>query len=212
MSGAGEMATSALPTNYSAMKVAIAECDKVDECKEWADKAAALAAYHRMSRDKENAARCERIRARAVDRAGEFQGKKQTGFRVSSSEEKTGSYAAGKAAGMTEKQIDEAIAVNKVPRDQFERQVESDNPPTVSELARQGRKPSTAHLKGRDPADYAAATPLLGLLRGFRRDAEKIDTDKALRGVDDAEMGKLRADAQWTTDWLLTLIERLDKC
>jgi|SRR5271166_1405681 len=45
--------------------------------------------------------------------------------------------AAAEAAGMSRYQAAEAILVARVPRDEFERQVESDNPPTVIELARQ---------------------------------------------------------------------------
>jgi hypothetical protein len=39
-----------LPRNYEEAKTAIASCYKIDECLNWADKAAALASYHRSKK------------------------------------------------------------------------------------------------------------------------------------------------------------------
>jgi hypothetical protein len=47
---------------------------------------------------------------------------------------------AGKAAGLSKHQIKQAVRVANVPRDEFERLVESDSPPSVSTLARIGIK------------------------------------------------------------------------
>jgi hypothetical protein len=41
-----------LPAAYTVAKRALAECGKVDECKDWADKAAALGSYAKQSGDK----------------------------------------------------------------------------------------------------------------------------------------------------------------
>jgi hypothetical protein len=51
-----------------------------------------------------------------------------------------GQVAAAKKAGMSPDQVVEALCVAAVPREEFERQVESDNPLSVAELARQGRE------------------------------------------------------------------------
>src|SRR5262245_38639552 len=40
-----------LPAAYEAAKDALAKCDQVDECKDWADKAAAIASYARQAHD-----------------------------------------------------------------------------------------------------------------------------------------------------------------
>ncbi len=45
-----------LPRTYEAAKAALSECQQVDECKDWADKAAALASYARQAEPYE--ARC----------------------------------------------------------------------------------------------------------------------------------------------------------
>jgi len=39
------VSTAQLPRTYEAAKRALSECSEVDECKDWADKAAALASY-----------------------------------------------------------------------------------------------------------------------------------------------------------------------
>ena len=59
-----------LPRTYEAAREALATCQDIDECKEWADKAAALASYARQSEDVELERMAARIRARAMRRAG----------------------------------------------------------------------------------------------------------------------------------------------
>ncbi len=61
-----------LPASYVAARTALAECQSVDECKDWADKAAALAAYAKQAEDIELEQMAARIRARAMRRAGEL--------------------------------------------------------------------------------------------------------------------------------------------
>ena len=61
-----------LPERYEAAKRAVAECHRVDECKEWSDKAVALASYARQVRDHELVTMAQRINGRAVRRCGEL--------------------------------------------------------------------------------------------------------------------------------------------
>jgi hypothetical protein len=62
----------ALPERYEAAKTALANCTKIDECKDWADKAAALASYAHQSKARELENNCRRIRARATRHLGEL--------------------------------------------------------------------------------------------------------------------------------------------
>lgn len=58
---------------------------------------------------------------------------------------------------MSERQQVTAIRVANIPEHDFERQVESDKPPTVTALAEQGKKPAprpVVDLKGRDPGEF----------------------------------------------------------
>ena len=142
----------ALPVTYSAAKAAIAKCAKIDECKDWADKAAALAVYARIAKDEtlENDAR--RIRARAVRRQGELlkEIKPAKGANQNirgSAPPKVTRKSVAEAAGLSEDQQKTALRVANVPEEQFEQQVESSKPPTVHALAEQGtraRPPATA--------------------------------------------------------------------
>src|SRR4051794_38678196 len=61
-----------LPENYEAAKRAIAECERLDECNDWADKAAAIASYARQADDTELEDYAMRIRLRAQRRLGEL--------------------------------------------------------------------------------------------------------------------------------------------
>lgn len=64
--------TARLPAAYKAAQVALANCADIDECKSWADKAAALASYARQADDDTLQKHAMRIQSRAVRRCGEL--------------------------------------------------------------------------------------------------------------------------------------------
>lgn len=127
-----------LPELYEASRRALSTCARVDECKEWVDKAAALQSYARQSKDETLLRYANRIRARAVRRAGQLleqvpshQDPKRRGVGV-------GRLAAARAAGMSRDQERQALRVARLPEAQFEREIEGDSPATVVQLARLG--------------------------------------------------------------------------
>src|SRR2546423_14355382 len=61
-----------LPAIYESAKAALAECSRMDECKEWANKADAMASYARQAADDTFFAYARRIKARAIQRCGEL--------------------------------------------------------------------------------------------------------------------------------------------
>lgn len=61
-----------LPARYEQARTHLAQCVEIDECQDWADKAAALASYARQADDKTLENYAMRIRARAIRRAGEL--------------------------------------------------------------------------------------------------------------------------------------------
>jgi hypothetical protein len=92
-------------------------------------------------------------------------------------------------------QLATALQVHHVTRDEFERQVESDNPPTITELARQGTKSRPEPLdmlEGRDPADFQAATGVLGLLGYATEKISHLDIEGAILGMDARETSRAR--------------------
>ena len=61
-----------LPVAYQTAKTLLAQCSKIDECKDWADKSEALASYARQAKDDSLRKHADRIQARAIRRAGEL--------------------------------------------------------------------------------------------------------------------------------------------
>jgi hypothetical protein len=147
------IASARLPDTYTAAKTALATCAKIDECKDWADKAEAMASYARQSGDRELRMMADRIQARALDRVGELmrqipaeggpgRGKTKSPGELSFSPREQARIT----AGLSGKQAKNALAINAVPRDQFEAAAESSNPPTAKAIR------ATAALAGREGA------------------------------------------------------------
>ena len=136
-----------LPVNYVQAKQAVAACARIDECKSWADKAVALAAYARQMKDTKMLDDARRIQDRAIRRGGELlqQVKSQKDAKFTKSLKGTaapinGRAAAGRDAGLSTAQIKQALRVARVPEQQFEALVESDRPPSPKQLAEVGTK------------------------------------------------------------------------
>ena len=135
-----------LPRTYEAARQALEECSRVDECKDWADKAAALASYARQADDDELYRMARRIQGRAVRRAGELLKAFQTGAKGGRPTKNGGGAptvsqrAAANAAGMSKRQEVTAVRIANLPEGDFEAAVESDAPPTVTALAGMGGK------------------------------------------------------------------------
>src|SRR5258706_10931750 len=67
-----DIANARLPAAYEEAKVALASCEKIDECQTCANKAEALASYAKMADDDTLRQLADRIQARAVRRMGEL--------------------------------------------------------------------------------------------------------------------------------------------
>ena len=190
-----------LPQNYERAKTALAECASIDECKNWADKAAALASYAKQADDKTLQKYAERVRARAANRAGELlkQIEPASGHHRKSEADRTFSREdAAREAGMSKHQQVQAIRIANVPKENFEQQVESDNPPTLTQLASQGvkkRKP-IIDLNGRDPKEYNRALHYVAEFEQVARDLTNQDHDLILPTLNEKERARLRAAIQ----------------
>ena len=107
--------------------------------------AAALASYARQAEDTTLEHHAARIRARAIRRAGELLNaiQPQPGKRTDKPRAGTDSRSeAARKAGLSHRQQHQAQRVANVPECDFNAQVESDSPPTVTALANQGKRPS----------------------------------------------------------------------
>lgn len=190
-----------LPATYEQAKAALANCARIDECKDWADKAAALASYAKQADDDEMMKMAVRVRDRAIRRAGELlkqvePAKNQHDAGARDGGGPSSRKDAGKNAGMSERQVKTALRVANVPEAEFERQVESRYPPTVSKLAEQGKKATprpAIDLKGRDPAEFNRAMHYVGEWESVARTLTGLGHDAALPILTTSEAARLRA-------------------
>jgi len=198
------VSTAQLPRTYEAAKRALSECSEVDECKDWADKAAALASYARQAEDDQLERMAQRIRARATRRAGELLKQIEPDKGGRPSETGMGDHTgfsrtdAAREAGMSKHQQVQAVRIASIPEDDFEAQVESPKPPTLTQLASQGiqrREPPPKPeqwLQGRDPKMFNRALHFTALVTEYAADLAKSGAVEILPHLDDGQRMKLR--------------------
>lgn len=202
-----DSATARLPAKYEAAKTAIAECSRVDECKDWSDKAAALASYARQAKDDTLRVTALRIQARAERRAGELlkqipraDGATRYG-QVGTVPPVTRTQAATDA-GLSERQRKTALRVASVPADEFERQIESASPPPLGALAALGTQARTT-----SPQDDRLARAARDLLREFAAFCSAQDPIRVALAMSDPDScrGNVRAIDAWLDRFVTNL-------
>jgi len=136
-----------LPEIYTAAVSALRECDKIDETREWASKAEALASYARQAKDNRMRVMADRIQARAIRRCGELLGEIQAARgRRTDLELRAGTHPMltrrqfATDAGLSDHQRKQALRIAHLPEQEFEAAVESAEPPSVTALAARGRR------------------------------------------------------------------------
>lgn len=114
-----------LPATYMQAKAALANCARIDECMDWADKAAALASYAKQADDDEMMKMAVRVRDRAIRRAGELlkqvvpkKGANQNISAAGDTKVLTRKEAA-EQAGMSKRQQVTAVRVASIPDDEI---------------------------------------------------------------------------------------------
>ena len=224
---AEEIQQAKLPARYEAACTAIAECDRIDDLKDLADRQAALAAYARQAKDDSLLRLAQRIQARALRRAGELLKQipdSNRGRPRNSGDARpnfggwipghgapqpslegwlpgtTRSAAAG-AAGMTEHGKKTALRVASIAEADFEAAVESDTPPTVSALAMRGtvqRPQSPApELSTADAALVSQAQSLLRELAAFAAAHDPVAIARSAQFDADAVRGFVATLDRW---------------
>jgi hypothetical protein len=193
------MADAPLPMAYENARTALAECSSLDECQAWADKAAALASYARQANDDSLLTLAKRIQGRAVRRAGELlrqikPAKNQHDAETRAQEgtlPRTRTEAATDA-GLSEHQRKTALRVAAVSADEFEAAIESEHPPTITEIAEAGRKPRTiTPLGDRSASQFNQALHFVALVRRYA-DALSAQGLAAVEFLDDGERAEMR--------------------
>lgn len=196
-----DIAHARLPATYEQAKVALASCERLDECQEWANKAEALASYAKMADDDSLRMLADRIQSRAVNRMGVLlktfnaQGQRADILPDGAVRKLTQTEAA-RAAGISERQQVTAVRVSNIPTEQFEALVESDKPPTVTALAEMGKQTRSV------PEGFKQATHLIGSVRRFAEFCEENAPHVVANGVMTKEVVELRALTAVIDVWL----------
>lgn len=193
------VANAPLPAVYERATTALAECSRIDECQSWADKAAALASYARQAQDETLLKMAQRIQDRAIRRAGELLKQiEPAGGARTDLPPREGDLprltreSAAADAGLSEWQRKTALRVAEVPADEFEAAVESDNPPTVTQLAEAGRtKRPITPLGGRSASQFNQALHFVALVRRYA-DALSAQGLAVVECLDDGERAEVR--------------------
>jgi hypothetical protein len=210
-------AAARLPERYENARKAIAECERVDECKEWADKAAAMAAYARMAKDDSLKVMAMRIQARALRRAGLLMRQIAPAHGANQNIQdgtvpKVTRESAATDAGLSERQRKTALRIANVPADEFERSLDSDAPPTVTELAERGMEPrfNEASEPGgaQFTADRALAREAVAALSRFSDFCAEHQAEAVARALGSDE-GAVRRQVAIVDNWLDRLVSSL---
>lgn len=181
-----------LPASYEAAVQALANCEQLDECKAWIDKSSALASYTRQAKDQALFRYAQRINTRAWLRAGMLleqveRGDTYTRFGQEGGLPPVTRAQAAADAGMSEWQAKQALRIARVPTQEFERQVESDNPPTATALAKQGIIRTVVHnvIGDVDPEHHKQAVQVIGTIYDFTRMMDRYpDPSIVWRGLE----------------------------
>jgi hypothetical protein len=196
-----------LPATYEQARVALASCERIDECWEWANKAEALASYAKMADDDSLRVMADRIQARAVRRMGELLKEYDArGDHMKKDGAVLSQENAADAAGISERQRKTAVRVANVPASEFESAIERDKPETVTALAEMGKKVRTV-----PPEGFKRATHLIGAVERFAEFCEANAVDDVAGGILPDEIANLQATVHVIDAWLDRFIVKLEK-
>jgi hypothetical protein len=203
-----EIASARFPATYEQAKVALASCQKIDECQTWANKAEALASYAKMADDESLRTMADRIQARAVRRMGillkEYDGRGRPSADNVEGNHNISQAEAAKHAGISDHQRAQAVRVANVSDAEFVAATEGDNPATVTALAEMGKKVRSVPTEG-----VEKATELIGSLGSVAEFCERHPPTDVAAGALPEEIAALQKHASVIVLWLDKFIAQL---
>ena len=207
---ASDIANARLPQAYATAKHALLECCRVDECQQWANKMHALASYAKQAHDESLRRMAMRIQARAIQRCGELlkevpaQSGKRTDLTIAGPPTRA---QAARAAGLSRGQARSALQVAQVPKAEFERQVESTNPPTVTRLALKGAGRTT------HPENLRRSLRALKHFKSFVDYTQSAQPQVVARSMSPQQMRSARMQVamieRWLEEFTVAMVEHL---
>lgn len=127
-----EISSAELPPTYEKAKAALAECARLDECKEWINRMAAMASYAKQAKDTSMEELALRIRRRAERRLGELLAELPTSKPGSG---RTGERTrAAQSIGMHQTSAAQLVRISTVPKQTFEEKIEQSPVPSLRQL------------------------------------------------------------------------------
>lgn len=195
-----------LPINYEAAKKALAECVSLDECKDWADRTAAIATYARQIRDNEMLEAAQRIKLRAEARLGELLRQIPRAPAIYDHDKKKmapnpgNRYRLAELAGISFQKASEAITISRVPPKRRDKLIEQSPPVKRSELMRLGTTPREGYSTTYTPPPR----PPGGYLGNFIDWASENSPKEVAREI-------LKADTKWVLAHYPALLEWLEE-
>ena len=215
-------ANATLPAKYEAAKLALAECNRIDECKDWEDKMAAMASYAKQADDKSLELTALRIRARAANRCGELYAQIEKGHG------KNNQYVQGKvkeggtppfqtrkdvaeSIGHSPDQMKQKIRIANIPEAEFEALIESDSPPTLTELENLGKRKGKPVYEQRGMTEKAwkAGMYFRGHLEDMAAHTKEFDPQDVVDGSTPEQRKEIRRNIKTIEGYLTKLKSNL---
>jgi hypothetical protein len=207
------VAETGFPVSYEEARQAIARCESPFECRTMADQAAAMAVYARMRDDTDLLNRAVRLQAWAARRWGELDKKlhpdksrenlKQNQSPVRKLVDQQPVRRPAPTDGTSEYQRKVCRQLAAIPETEFTRQVESENPPTASQLAEQGKV-----TRVRDP-EYSPPADTCQAIRAFAQFASSTDPAELAQAVTAEEAQMVREMVKRAGSWLTKFWDNL---
>lgn len=201
-----------LPQTYENAKLALSQCNNIDECKDWKDKAAALASYAKQASDDTLHKYAMRITNRATRRCGEllkqfdarggdhgnqFIGGKTVvdhSFAISQNE-------VAKNAGLSQYQQAIAIRIANIPEDKFNELVESDNVPIMTKLADMGKKQIINKFKETPKLGFLDALYMSGAIEDLAKMMKEHDALYIIGGAEERHIKAIKENIKTIENW-----------
>lgn len=211
-----DMSQASLPATYVAAVNALANCESVDECQSWANKAIALATYAKQAQDERLLQMATRIKARAIRRAGELL-RQIPAANGANQNIQDGTVpivtrtSAATDAGLSERQRRTALRVAAVPADEFEAAVESATPPTITQLANAGTQAQPQPRLHDLPTEvFLLGTEISILTENLLEFCSRHTPEEVARGVTATRSTRLRQKIDRISAWLDALHVHLE--
>lgn len=206
-----------LPVAYANAQKALAECSRIDECKTWSDKAAALASYARQAKDDNLRLMAIRIQARAERRCGELlkqipRADEATRYGQVGAVPPVTRTQAATDAGLSERQRKTALRIASIPNDEFDAAVESASPPTVTKLAERGiqsRPTPRIHREDISPSQQAQAREAFHAVARFAALCKGQEPESFARAFCADDIAAIHEHTRIIDAWLDRLVTNL---